>query len=169
MFCESYFYVVRKVKRNRFSSEIADLNYFATAMLKYRFRFRQRSDDFQRYLSSGHFSLWNMNTKLTPTVLLRSIFLAILRSFFGKLTHEKCLLKFSDLYIKIQSYLWQIWDNHTKAVNLLKWIKDLKLGGPFILDFARLRLAACCQGPPHLHIKNTGSQRRSMQYGSTAV
>ena len=167
VFCESYFYVVREIRKNRFSSKIADLDCFASTMLKCRFRFRQRSDDFQRYLSSGHFSLRKMNTKLTPTVLLRSIFLD---NFMEKITpFEKCLLKLSDLYIKIESYLWQIWDNHTKAVNLLKWIKDLKLGGPFILDFARLRLAACCQGPPHLHIKNTGSQRRSMQYGSTAV
>ena len=125
-------------------------------MLKCRFRFRQRSDDFQKYLS-----LWKMNTKLTLTVLLRSIFLD---NFMEKITpFEKYLLKLSDLYIKIESYLWQIWDNHTKAVNLLKWIKDLKLGGPFILDFARLRLAACCQGPPHLHIKNTGSQRSTSQ------
>ena len=98
--------------------------------------------------------LLEMNANLTKLAFIAN---------FVLIFHKKYLLKSSDLYIKIESYLWQIWDNHTKAVNLLKWIKDLKLGGPFILDFARLRLAACCQGPPHLHIKNTGSQRSTSQ------
>ena len=104
--------------------------------------------------------------KFDPDCTLMSIFLTILPSFFWKINIlNNIFWNLLTFYIKIKSYLWQIWDNHTKAVNLLKWIKESKLGGPFILDFARLRLAACCQGTPHLHIKNTGSQRRSMQYG----
>ena len=37
--------------------KLPNLNCFASTMLKCRLRFRQRSDDFQRYLSSGHFSM----------------------------------------------------------------------------------------------------------------